>query len=183
MTSELVTEDHVAWARAMARQTARGDDGLYEELLSAALFGLTQAAASWRSDRGASFRTHAYARMHGAMIDELRQRDHLSRHRRKQVQGGLIEDPGPPVEFDDAHAQALIEPSTPLEDLERADAVRQALDALPGREQFALWLRFQHDCTLGEIGEVLGVTESRVSQIVTRALQRLRARLEPTFAT
>jgi RNA polymerase sigma factor for flagellar operon FliA len=52
-----------------------------------------------------------------------------------------------------------------------------AVKRLPERTQTVLGLYYQEECTLAEIGEVLGVTESRVCQILGDATARLRAAL------
>jgi RNA polymerase sigma factor for flagellar operon FliA len=54
-------------------------------------------------------------------------------------------------------------------------AVVDAIEELPPRLQQVLALYYQEDCTLREIGAVLGITESRVSQLHTEAMHRLRA--------
>ncbi|MEO8876700.1 MAG: sigma-70 family RNA polymerase sigma factor, partial [Polyangiaceae bacterium] len=56
-----------------------------------------------------------------------------------------------------------------------SSAVVSAIGTLPERLQQLLALYYQEDCTLREIGEVLGITESRVSQLHTEAIHRLRA--------
>jgi len=64
--------------------------------------------------------------------------------------------------------------------LERAELRRHLADAiqtLPERERNILILYHQHDLTLAEIGAVIGVGESRVSQLRTQAIARLRATL------
>ena len=48
---------------------------------------------------------------------------------------------------------------------------------LPEREKLVVTLYYFEELTLREIGEVLGVTESRVSQLHTKAILRLRSRL------
>jgi RNA polymerase sigma factor FliA len=55
--------------------------------------------------------------------------------------------------------------------------VAEAIEVLPQRLQHVLMLYYQEDCTLLEIGAVLGVSESRVSQLHTEAMHRLRAAL------
>ncbi len=54
----------------------------------------------------------------------------------------------------------------------------EAIGNLPEREQLVLSLYYDDELNLKEIGEVLGVSESRVSQIHTQATLRLRARLQ-----
>ncbi|MBN1240831.1 MAG: RNA polymerase sigma factor FliA [Gammaproteobacteria bacterium] len=58
-----------------------------------------------------------------------------------------------------------------------AAAAAEAIDDLPERERLVLSLYYDDELNLKEIGEVLGVTESRVCQIHGQALARLRARL------
>ena len=50
--------------------------------------------------------------------------------------------------------------------------------ALPEREKLVVALYYYENLTLREIGEVLGVTESRVSQLHTKAVLRLKSRLQ-----
>ncbi|MGB0958296.1 MAG: RNA polymerase sigma factor FliA [Litorivicinus sp.] len=56
-------------------------------------------------------------------------------------------------------------------------ALATQIDKLPEREKLVLALYYQEELNLKEIGEVLGVTESRVSQIHSQAAARLRGRL------
>ncbi len=58
-----------------------------------------------------------------------------------------------------------------------AEQVADAIDRLPLRLQQLLSLYYREDCTLREIGEVMGVSESRISQLHTEAMHRLRAAL------
>lgn len=53
----------------------------------------------------------------------------------------------------------------------------ELIHLLPKNEQMALSLYYEHELQLKEIGELLGVTESRVSQILSQATHRIRARL------
>ncbi len=69
----------------------------------------------------------------------------------------------------------------PLEGLTRerfAQALAECIEGLPERERLVIALYYDEELNLREIGEVLGVSESRVSQIHSRALARLRARLK-----
>ncbi len=70
---------------------------------------------------------------------------------------------------------------TPLEHLEELDIrerLRDALQQLSERERLVLSLYHEQELTMREIGEVLGVTESRVSQIYSRAVLALRALMQ-----
>ncbi len=55
------------------------------------------------------------------------------------------------------------------------EAVAAAIETLPAQLVQVLALYYQEDCTLRQIGQVLGVSESRVSQLHTEAIHRLRA--------
>lgn len=78
-------------------------------------------------------------------------------------------------------------PSTkpdPLSDLlgsERIEIVARALDRLPEKERLVITLYFYEELNLKEIGEIIGVTESRASQIRSRALLRLKTYLKTAF--
>ncbi len=60
---------------------------------------------------------------------------------------------------------------------ELKDRVADAIARLPEREKLVIALYYYENLTLREIGEVLGVTESRISQLHTKAVLRLRSRL------
>jgi RNA polymerase sigma factor FliA len=57
------------------------------------------------------------------------------------------------------------------------DRIADAIAALPEREKLVIALYYYENLTLREVGEVLGVTESRVSQLHTKAVLRLRSKL------
>jgi len=69
------------------------------------------------------------------------------------------------------------EPQAALAQTERREALGEAIAWLPEREKLVVTLYYYEELTLREIGEVLGVTESRVSQLHTKAILRLKARL------
>lgn len=75
------------------------------------------------------------------------------------------------------------EPLGGLLQRERAGRVADAIRGLPEREQVLLSLYYRDDLTMKEVGAVLGITESRVSQLHTQALLRLRAQLADASAT
>jgi RNA polymerase sigma factor for flagellar operon FliA len=58
------------------------------------------------------------------------------------------------------------------------DRLADAIEALPERERLVIALYYYENLTLREIGEVLGVTESRVSQLHTKAVLALRSRFK-----
>jgi RNA polymerase sigma factor FliA len=75
-------------------------------------------------------------------------------------------------------------PQSTLAETELKEAMGEAIARLPEREKLVITLYYYEELTLREIGEVLGVTESRVSQLHTKAILRLKARLagSPTRA-
>jgi RNA polymerase sigma factor FliA len=68
-------------------------------------------------------------------------------------------------------------PTAALDETELREAMADAIAGLPEREKIVITLYYYEELTLREIGEVLGVTESRVSQLHTKAVLRLKARL------
>jgi RNA polymerase sigma factor for flagellar operon FliA len=62
--------------------------------------------------------------------------------------------------------------------MQLAEALGQAIDTLPEKERYAVSLYYNEDLNLKEIGEVLGLTESRISQLISQAMVRLRGRLK-----
>jgi len=68
-------------------------------------------------------------------------------------------------------------PEFSLEQTELNEALAEAIARLPEREKLVVTLYYFEELTLREIGEVLGVTESRVSQLHTKAILRLKAHL------
>jgi RNA polymerase sigma factor for flagellar operon FliA len=69
------------------------------------------------------------------------------------------------------------DPSRMLDVTEMKSRLASAIDALPKREKIVIALYYYENLTLREIGEVLGVTESRISQLHTKAILRLKGRL------
>lgn len=68
-------------------------------------------------------------------------------------------------------------PEESYDDLETKQLLRQTLTRLTEREQTVLGLYYFEGMTLSQVGDVLGVTESRVCQIHTKAVMSLRAKL------
>lgn len=76
-----------------------------------------------------------------------------------------------------ADVQVDFEPFSGLEDERFRGALAEAIDGLPERERLLLSLYYDEELNLKEIGAVLGVSESRVSQLHSQCAARLRARL------
>ena len=194
-----------------------------DDLYGFGMLGLIAAADSWDAARGLAFSTYAYARVRGAILDELRRMDFLPRGRRERVREieaaiarleqergerpcpeELAEALGTTTEeIDEALLQAMSAVQTSLDDgpLEHLGALlsdprsqdpvgsleweetkallaRQICE-LPDQERTVITLYYGEEMLLREISEILGVTESRVSQIHGRALYRLNRSLAP----
>jgi RNA polymerase sigma factor for flagellar operon FliA len=79
--------------------------------------------------------------------------------------------------FDVFLSQNQIGPLDVLEDQRFRRALVQAISVLPEREKIVMGLYYEQEMNLKEIGEVLGVSESRVCQLHSQAVARLRSRL------
>ena len=64
---------------------------------------------------------------------------------------------------------------------ERVDLVAEAIARLPEREKLVITLYYHEELTMKEVGAVLGLTESRVSQLHSQAMLRLKAPLSDHF--
>lgn len=186
------------------------------DLIGAGTEGLLKAIESYDANHAARFETYAEARVRGAILDELRAQDALTRHGRRQmgevtkVMRKLESTLGRSPEEQEVAAALGIELGAYhklAENLARAPALANlgaldpddvagsadsavefelrelklqlvaAIKRLPERTQQVLALYYQEECTLAEIGQVLGVTESRVCQILGDATARLRTAL------
>ena len=83
---------------------------------------------------------------------------------------------------EDFFSQGLSDSSlTPLERIQKEDfrnSLASAISTLPEREKLVLALYYDEELNLKEIGEVMGVSESRISQINSQAMLRLQSRLK-----
>jgi RNA polymerase sigma factor for flagellar operon FliA len=70
-----------------------------------------------------------------------------------------------------------VDPAAEVDTTDMKDRLAGAIAALPEREKLVVALYYYENLTLREIGDVLGVTESRVSQLHTKAVLRLKSRL------
>ncbi|OJA06312.1 RNA polymerase sigma factor FliA [Halomonas sp. QHL1] len=84
----------------------------------------------------------------------------------------LVADGGEPVSN-----ELGTSPFEQLLDGQQRQTLIDAIEALPEREKLLMALYYQEELNLKEVGAVLGVTESRVSQLHSQAVSRLRARL------
>lgn len=172
------------------------------------------------------FETFASQRIRGAMLDELREGDWMSRSSRKsqkdiehavqrieqklgrspleseiaqelgmslddyqsllgKVRGTqlvYLEDMGRGDDDDDSFldrhvADSEADPMAVLRDQRLKASLVAAIKTLPEREQYIMGMYYEHDMNLKEIAAVLGVTESRVCQLHSQSIARLRAKM------
>jgi RNA polymerase sigma factor FliA len=80
--------------------------------------------------------------------------------------------------LDTIHDPNAVDPETEAQSSELKDRLADAIESLPERERLVVALYYYENLTLREIGELLGVTESRVSQLHTKAVLALRSRFQ-----
>jgi RNA polymerase sigma factor FliA len=186
-----------------------------DDLIQVGMIGLADAMSRFDAAQGVQFETFATQRIRGAMLDELRGTDWLSRGTRRQQRdieeaihkaqqrlgrapsefqesltkvrgtqlvyledlgGGREDDAGD--DFLDRHLGAEDDnPALQLQDWRMRSALIEAIKALPEREGYVMSMYYEHDMNLKEIAAVLKVTESRVCQLHSQSIARLRVKL------
>jgi len=199
----------------------------HQDLTSAATVGLIHAVDRFDPERGVLFKTFAEQHIRGAILDELRSLDVLSRAMRdkyKRLEREVLalehrlgrdptsEEVAQSLEIDletyyemldDVHVYTFINiddswddqdgnslsladvlceseeknPQQQVISMQLAEALGQAIERLPERERLAVTLYYNEELNLKEIGELLGLCESRISQLLSQAMVRLRGRL------
>ena len=74
---------------------------------------------------------------------------------------------------------AAIDALSEMEEAESKEELLEAINGLSEQERLVIALYYYEEMTLKEIGETLGISESRVSQIHTKAIGRMRGRMQP----
>ncbi|HVO05625.1 MAG TPA: RNA polymerase sigma factor FliA [Burkholderiaceae bacterium] len=195
-----------------------------DDLIQVGMIGLNDALSRFDVNQGVQFETFATQRIRGAMLDELRGGDWMSRGDRRhqraiesavhkleqklqrapseseiademgmlladyqellgKVRGtqlfyleDLSGDDGD--DFLDRHvADEGANPLAMLQDQRMREALVDAIGKLPEREQHVMSMYYEHDMNLKEIAAVLGVTESRICQLHSQSIARLRSKL------
>jgi len=83
-----------------------------------------------------------------------------------------------------AHQGSMMtDPAVSLDLREVKEVLAEAIDALPKNERIVITLYYYEELTMKEIGEVIGYTESRISQLHTKAVIRLRRKVRQYFET
>lgn len=196
-----------------------------DDLIQVGMMGLADALARYEAAQGVLFETFASQRIRGAMLDELRENDWMSRSSRKsqkdiehavhRLEHRLGRSPieseiAAEMELSLADYQSLLskvrgtqlvyledmthgedddtfldrhvgdadaDPIEQLRDHRLKTSLVQAIQALPEREQYIMGMYYEQDMNLKEIAAVLGITESRVCQLHSQSIARLRAKM------
>jgi RNA polymerase sigma factor for flagellar operon FliA len=222
---------HVTLVKALAQRLAQRLPSQVEvsELVSVGVLGLVEAANRYQPSLGVPFDAFARRRIHGAMLDALREVDWAPRSLRRlrrdvdAAVARLRHELGREPQEDEVASALHLSPAQyerALEDLRTLEvaAIRQlettsddgetlldvaidpgegaavqlerkelrqqlatALATLPDRERQILALSYEEELTLAEIGQVLGVSESRVCQLRSLAISRLRTTLRDSL--
>ncbi|OGI48103.1 MAG: RNA polymerase sigma factor FliA [Candidatus Muproteobacteria bacterium RBG_16_65_34] len=135
---------------------------------------VAQAVNRVEMSKGAEARDHEVAQALGVSLDEYHGiLQDISGHKMLSFEEMGCDEMAITRELQDRD----VDPSARMQAREARRAVAEAIEGLPERERLVLALYYDEELNLKEIGEVLGVSESRVCQIHGQALIRLRARL------
>lgn len=181
-----------------------------DNLESAGVLGLVEASHQFDSERGVSFRTFAYPRVWGSIIDELRRNSPLPQKLMNQISlvSKAQESMEPPVTIERISESCGLTPeevegclvamrlscpshlgsealgiagnvktssvSSRLEMDEMRQKLADSIEKLPEQQRLVVTMYYSEDLRLKEIGQVLNLSESRISRILTKAELRLR---------
>ncbi len=167
---------------------------LKEDLIAAGNCGLLSALRKTDADRGPAFEWYVRLRIRGAVLDELRSQDWLTRQGRRNARrianGAREEKPATctgVVRMGDLTEQAVEASMTDPDALTALDVIEQrinhlalvqAVRRLPAREQSIVRRHYFMDVQLKVIASDLGISEPRVSQLHARAMTKLKSLLE-----
>jgi RNA polymerase sigma factor for flagellar operon FliA len=157
---------------------------LREDLVAAGAMGLMDASRRFVGDRGAEFEWYARVRIRGAMVDELRSLDWLTRHERSKARehaasgegGGYsvvgIEDI--PENLRNPATRDSMSPAGIVEKRMDREALGDAIARLPEREASIVSMHYVDGLSFKEIAAALRVSEPRISQLHARAVKLLQ---------
>jgi RNA polymerase sigma factor for flagellar operon FliA len=157
-----------------------------DDLIASGAVGLLDALRRSGPDRGKPFQFYASTRIRGAILDELRALDWLSRSERlaARAQG---DDCATIVGFDDLpdglDAEAYDDAASPLESAELRsdrDELAEAVARLPEREASIVAMHYYRGRAFKDIASELHVSEPRISQLHARAVKMLRQLMSET---
>jgi RNA polymerase sigma factor for flagellar operon FliA len=155
-----------------------------DDLVAAGTIGLMDALAkhAGNGERGAEFEWYARVRIRGAILDELRQQDWLSRGARARAQDPSRTSIRPAViGLDDLREGARDieseDEESPLSIAEKNSergALSEVVAQLPARERTIVEMHYARGMQMKEIAKEMGVSLPRVSQLHARAIGMLR---------
>jgi RNA polymerase sigma factor FliA len=161
---------------------------LRDDLLAAGIFGLVDSLRKNGGDGGATFEWYARTRIRGAVLDELRTQDWLTRRARDAVNASAQREDGEaePVTFvgldeltildeQEFLASPELDPMATYEAKETIQLLVSALDKLPERERKIVGMHYFEEAKFKDIGAELGISETRVWQLHARAIERLKS--------
>jgi RNA polymerase sigma factor for flagellar operon FliA len=166
-----------------------------DDLISCGVLGLAEAFERYDDTRGVAFEAYAIPRVRGAIIDAIRASDWVPRkaRQRSRMTGEPVAvlvsmdqsrstDDGERSGAERIVDKSAVEPGAELLAAEDRRELMGALNRLPERERMIVTLHYFEKVALQDIAKSLKVTESRVSQLHTRALRMLRAAIEAEHA-
>ncbi len=161
-----------------------------DDLISSGVLGLAEAWDRYDPERGVAFEAFAIPRVKGSIVDAIRAADWVPRKARQRARL-TGESVAMLVSMDESRssedgdrttadkiADTDPEPGTALLADEGRRELVSCLNHLPERERMIVTLHYFERVALQDIAKALGVTESRVSQLHTRALRMLRTAIE-----
>jgi RNA polymerase sigma factor for flagellar operon FliA len=153
---------------------------LRDDLVAAGMFGLLDALRRQAAtERGAEFSWYARVRIRGAILDELRAQDWLSRRTRRRFASEGMAGPGSSASRTCPKTAATWPTRTPTRPsrsraLARKPTRSRKPSCLPIRERNIITARYYEGAQSRAVARDLGVSEPRVSQLHSRAITRLR---------
>ena len=174
----------------------------YDDLVSAGVVGLLYAVDRFDKKRGVKFKTYAEFRIRGAMIDELRELDILTRGRRQKVKESeanayhashkatapIDAEYGRVLSFEDAVSKRQMKNAATANVLldsainnSNNELLNKAMGELGEREGKILKLYYFEDQTLRQIGQSIGLCQARISQLHVKAKSKLEDWLSFNF--
>jgi RNA polymerase sigma factor for flagellar operon FliA len=189
MPDALVTQQLLTEYTPLVRQIVGGFQRklprniLREDLLGAGMGGLWDAIRRQGDKRGESFEWYVRVRIRGAILDELRAQDWLPRRARASMEESGKGAPPSVVRFDEisdweqSRCLAVVDESNSEAAVHAKfarEALAQAIEQLPERERHIVAAHYFLGVKFKDLGAELGVSEPRISQLHSRAMQRLK---------
>ena len=159
----------------------------FDDLVGYGQFGLLDAINKYDTSKNVKFKTYAVTRIRGSIFDELRQIDWVPRSVRqksREIEDAIVSlesrlgRPATDMSIgNNIESPSSLNPDVIAEREEIKKVIAEAISELPEKEKMVIVLYYHEDLTFKEIGKVLEVSESRISQLHGKANHRLRAKL------